>query len=134
MAHRRGNPATVFKPTSEYFQWVRAGDLIFTAGVIPVDVNRKLVGAGDIEAQTRQVLKNIGLILEDAGARWADVVKLNTYLSDLSTIERMRAARRAFFAEAGVVEYPAANALEIHRLGTVGGVLIEVEAIAVVPH
>src|SRR5258708_22643939 len=53
---------------------------IYTAGQVSIDADGKLVGAGDLAAQTAQVMRNVGLALAAAGASFADVVKITTYV------------------------------------------------------
>src|SRR5215467_12626113 len=62
-----------------FSQGWRVGPLIFVGGQLSLDEAGAVVGADDIEAQTRNVFSNIGRVLVDAGASWNDVVKLNTY-------------------------------------------------------
>lgn len=63
------NPSTVAKPVGHYSQGVKArgSTLLFIAGQVALDENGNLVGKGDIEAQTRQIMRNIQRILEAAG-------------------------------------------------------------------
>jgi 2-iminobutanoate/2-iminopropanoate deaminase len=67
-----------------YSQAIRAGGLIFLSGQIPLDPATGELVAGDIEAQTRQVLKNLAAVLEAAGASLDDVVRTTIYLTDLA--------------------------------------------------
>lgn len=114
---------------SGYSHVVRAGNLLFISGQVGLDAERKLVGPGDIVAQTRQVFANIGRLLADSGARWSDLAKLTIYLTDMRDIERVREVRRAVYAEHGI-EAPATTTVEVNHLA-MDGVLIEIEAIAV---
>ncbi len=61
------------------------GAFVFIAGQGPVDGDLKLVGGGDIEAQTRTTFENIKRNLEAAGARFSDIVKMQVFLSDIAT-------------------------------------------------
>src|SRR5512135_2763965 len=66
-----------------YSQAVRAGNLVFLSGQIPLDpATGQLVGGG-IEAQTEHVMKNLGAILEEAGCDFGDVVRCTIYLTNL---------------------------------------------------
>src|SRR5688572_4554324 len=58
----------------------RGSRLVFVSGQISVDGDGKIVGLGDLRAQTRQVFENVGAALEAAGATFDDVVKLNYYV------------------------------------------------------
>lgn len=68
------------EPLSHYTDAVRAGDLLFVSGVVPVDASGALVGGDDVVAQAEQVFRLIGLVLEAAGATAADVVKVTVFL------------------------------------------------------
>jgi enamine deaminase RidA (YjgF/YER057c/UK114 family) len=71
-----------------------SGRWVATAGQVALDDAGKLVGAGDFEAQARQVFANLGRALAAAGASFADVVKLNYYLTDISQLPVARGPRR----------------------------------------
>ncbi len=64
-----------------YSPAVRAGDLVFLAGQIPIDPATGKLVDGDIETQARQVLANIEAILGDLGAEWTDVAKATVFLA-----------------------------------------------------
>lgn len=104
--------------------------IIHIAGQVAADAQGNLVGAGDIAAQTEQVMRNLGLALAAAGASFADVVKLTTYVVDYKP--EMRAAigkaRSAHFVGR---EPPASTLVGISALAAPGW-LIEIEAVAVV--
>ena len=53
---------------------------IYTAGQVSIDEGGKLVGASDLAAQTAQAMRNVGLALSAAGASYADIVKITTYV------------------------------------------------------
>lgn len=104
---------------------------IYTAGQVAIDESGALVGAGDLEAQTRQVMVNLGKALAAGGASFADVVKITTFVVDYKP--EMRAAigkaRGEFFA--GRAAPPASTLVGVSALAMPGW-LIEIEAIAVV--
>jgi 2-iminobutanoate/2-iminopropanoate deaminase len=112
--------------------WV-VENLLFVGGQISADENGKTIGAGDIEVQTRNVFQNITKVLNEAGADWTDVVKLNTYYVFNGTDEeltpyweKMTRVRMEFLQHPG----PAATAVRVAGL-IYPGLLIEAEAIAV---
>ena len=115
------------EPISHYTDGVRAGDLLFVSGCVPVDGDGKLV-AGDVVAQTRQVFANIGAVLEAAGARFEDVVKVTVFLVDVDDRQAVNTVRREVFGTAR----PASTLVEVRRLA-IPGALIEVEAVALLP-
>jgi reactive intermediate/imine deaminase len=104
-----------------------AGRLLYISGQVPLDANGELVGAGEIEAQTRQVFENLSAALAAAGASWSDVVKLGYFLVDVGQLPTVRAIRDEYVDTA---RPPASTLVEVSRLFR-DDVLIEVEAIAV---
>jgi 2-iminobutanoate/2-iminopropanoate deaminase len=115
------------EPISHYTDAVRAGDLLFVSGCVPVDSEGKLVGGGDVVAQTRQALENVGRVLEAAGVTFADVAKVTVYLTDVDDRPRINPVRREFFGETR----PASTLVEVSRLA-IPGAKVEIEAVAVV--
>jgi enamine deaminase RidA (YjgF/YER057c/UK114 family) len=67
--------------------------IVYVSGQVPLDADGELVGAGDVEAQARQVFENLTAALEAGGVAWSDVVKLNYFLVDVSQIASVRAIR-----------------------------------------
>lgn len=107
-----------------YSQAVTLDTLVFTSGQIPLLPDGSLI-EGDIEAQTRQVLANLGAVLEAAGSSFAQVLKCTVFLADMNDF----AAVNAIYAEAFPSDPPARSAVEVARLPR--NVRIEIEAIAV---
>jgi reactive intermediate/imine deaminase len=104
-----------------------ASRVIYLAGQVPLDRDGELVGAGDFEAQTRQVFGNLTAALDAAGVTWSDVVKLNYYVLDISQAASMRAIRDEHID----TEHPPASTLvEVSRLFR-DDVLIEIDAVAI---
>lgn len=103
---------------------------VYIAGQVAMDSEGNLVGAGDLGAQTEQVMRNLGLALAAAGASFADVVKITTYVVDYKPEHRaiIGKARSPFFAGR---EPPASTLVGISALAAPGW-LIEIEAVAVV--
>jgi 2-iminobutanoate/2-iminopropanoate deaminase len=107
---------------------VAAGRLIFVSGQVPLDRDGRLIGEGDFDAQTRQVFTNLGAALEAAGASWADVVKLNYFLVDVTNVASVRSIRDEFV---NTEQPPASTLVEVSRLFR-DDVLIEIDAVAAV--
>jgi enamine deaminase RidA (YjgF/YER057c/UK114 family) len=84
------NPEALGKPLGQYSQIarVKAGDLVFIAGQVAADKEGRVVGAGDFDAQCRQVFGNIRTALQTVGAGWADVAQFTTYLVDADDIAK----------------------------------------------
>jgi 2-iminobutanoate/2-iminopropanoate deaminase len=72
-----------------YSQAVRAGDLLFVSGQIPVDPSTGALVGGDIGAQTQRVLQNLSEILKAAGASLDHVVRTTVYLADMADFAAM---------------------------------------------
>ena len=75
----------------------RPGQLIYLAGQLAVDLDGAVVGEGDVGAQTRQVLENIGAVLAAAGASFSNVVEFTTYVVGRESIAPFIEARTALF-------------------------------------
>ena len=116
------------EPLSHYTDAVRAGDLVFVSGCVPVDADGRLVGSGDVVAQARQTLTNVGAVLAAAGCSFADVAKVTVFLTDVDDRTRINPVRQEFFGHSR----PASTLVEVTRLA-IPGAKIEVEAVAVVP-
>ena len=115
-------------PISHYADAVRAGELLFVSGCVPVDADGNLVGGDDVVAQARRVFENIGAVLAAAGAGPADVVKVTLFLTDVDDRPRINPVRQEFFGDTR----PASTLVEVSRLA-IPGAKIEVEAVAIVP-
>jgi len=120
-------PASPQAPRYSHAVVVDGGPLIFVSGQVAYDAQRRLVGKGDMRAQTRQVFENLKAVLEDAGSDLAHVVRLNTYLTDMSQLEAHRAVRNEYL-DAG--NPPASTLVGVARLVD-PDLLLEVEAVAV---
>jgi reactive intermediate/imine deaminase len=104
-----------------------AGRLIYISGQVPLDAAGQLVGAGDIEAQARQVFENLTAALKAADASWSDVVKLGFFVVDVSQMGAVRPIRDDYV---NTGQPPASTLIEVSRLFR-DDVLIEVDAVAV---
>ena len=103
------------------------GRWVATAGQVALDEAGKLVGAGDLEAQARQVFANLDRALAAAGATFADVIKLNYYLTDITQLPAVRAIRDDYVDTA---RPPASTAVQVSALA-MPGLEIEIEAWAI---
>jgi 2-iminobutanoate/2-iminopropanoate deaminase len=113
------------EPISHYTDAVRAGELLFISGVVPVDGDGALVGGDDVIEQTRQVFANLAAVLAAARATFADVVKVNVYLTDIADRARINPVRQEIFGDVR----PASTLVEVSALA-VPGAKIEIEAVA----
>lgn len=109
-----------------YSQAVRAGDFIFTSGQIGLDpVTGKLVEG--IEAQTRQALANLAVILEAAGATFENVVKTTIFLTDMGDFQTVNMIYASEFA----ADPPARSTVQVAALPR--RALVEIEMVAYAP-
>lgn len=116
------------EPISHYTDAVRAGNLLFVSGCVPVDSDGRLVGGDDVVAQARQVFANVGAVLGACGAGFADVVKVTVFLVDIADRSRINPVRQEVFRDAR----PASTLVEVSALA-VPGARLEIEAVALVP-
>ncbi len=110
-----------------------AGEIVVVAGQVGMDGAGKLVGPGDVRAQTKQAFDNILSVLKAAGCGMKDVVRFQTFLTHASDIDGFMQARREVFPgyfPDGV--YPPNTILVVSRL-VQPELLIEIEAMAVKP-
>jgi enamine deaminase RidA (YjgF/YER057c/UK114 family) len=107
---------------------VKGGRTLYIAGQIAVDKNGNLVGRGDFRAQVKQVFENLKSRLEEGGASFKDVVKLNYYLTDASDLQALRDTRNSYIN----TENPPASTLVVVKQLVRDEYLLEVEAVAVV--
>ena len=107
-----------------YSPAIKAGNLLFLSGQIPLDANGALV-EGDIAAQTEQVMRNIAALLDAAGAGFEHVVRTTVFLTDMNEFAAMNAVYGRF-----VVDPPPARAtVQVARLPR--DVRVEIDVIAV---
>ena len=112
------------KAVGPYSQAIRAGDLLFVAGQIPLDPATGNLVDGDVTVQGRRVLDNIGAVLNAGGLTFADVVRTTVFLADMNDLAAMNQVYGAYFS----APYPARATVEVARLPR--DVRIEIEAIA----
>ncbi len=108
-----------------YSQAVRAGQLVFLSGQVPLDPATGQVVAGDIAAQTRRVMDNLGAVLAAAGCSFGNVVKTTIYLLDLGNFAAVNEAYATYF----VAPYPARATVQVSALPR--GAAIEIDMVAV---
>lgn len=107
-----------------YSQAIVAGDVVYTAGQIALDPGTGEMVSGGIEEQTRRALRNLGAVLEAAGARVSDVVKTTIFVADMDDFAAVNEVYGEFFE----APYPARSTVEAARLPRGAGV--EIEAVA----
>jgi enamine deaminase RidA (YjgF/YER057c/UK114 family) len=114
--------------TPSYNHGVIAGNTLYMAGQVARDERGNIVGPNDAAAQARQVYKNIGTVLAAAGADWAHIVKITTYLLDRADSPAVTQVRYEHLGD----HRPPHTGLIIAGLGS-PEVRLEVDVVAVLP-
>lgn len=122
------NPSGIADPSASGFTAVvKAGNTVYIAGMVAQDENGNVVGAGDTEAQTRQIWRNIEVAVTAAGGSLADIVKTTTYVTGIEHGAAVRAVRNELFPS----NPPTSTLLVVSELANPAYV-VEIESIAVV--
>lgn len=110
---------------------VTSGRLVFIAGQVALDAKGNVVGADDFRAQANQVFENLRAALRSVGADFGNLVKINTYVLDMSQLPVLREVRDKQFT--GIDHRPASTLVQVQKLAQ-DQFLIEIEAVAVIPN
>jgi 2-iminobutanoate/2-iminopropanoate deaminase len=121
---------TVYSPI-RYAQGIKTtgGTIVWISGQVSQDKNGKMVHKGDFAGQARQALSNLKAMVEAAGGTINDIIKVNTYLTDLRYREELARVRAEFFPEG---KLPASTLVGVAGLAD-PDMLVEIEAVAVLP-
>ncbi|AWS42318.1 RidA family protein [Streptosporangium sp. 'caverna'] len=103
--------------------------LVWTSGQVPITTEGTPAAAGDWEAQTRLVMRNVEAALKAGGATWNDVFKLTIFVVDTSALSVVRAVRDEFI---NLERPPTSSLVQVAGLFR-PDILIEIEAVAAVP-
>jgi reactive intermediate/imine deaminase len=127
---KRTNPPALSAPTgyTHIVEVTGPNKTIYISGQIAFDKDGKLVGSGDMQAQAEQVFKNLEAALTAAGAKFSDVVKMNSYITDMSRIQAVRDVRARYFKDS----LPASTFVQVAGLVR-PDLLLEIEVVAVLP-
>ena len=112
------------KAIGPYSQAVRAGQLLFVSGQVPLDPATGQMVAGGIAEQTRRVLDNLGAVLSAGGRSFADVVRTTIFLADMDDFAAVNEIYGQYFSE----PYPARATVQVARLPKDARVEIDVIA------
>ena len=126
------NPSSLARPVGfSHGIAVRGGRLLFLAGQTGSDVDGRIIAPGDIVAQYEQIMRNLQVVVEEAGGRMQDITKLNIFVRDRDTyqahLKQLGRVHRSFFG----AYYPAMALFEISRFFQ-DEALIEIEGMAVI--
>ena len=108
-----------------YSQAMSIGDFIFTSGQIPLSAETGDIVGDDIESQTRQVLVNLGAILDAAGSDFSHVLKTTCFITDMAHFAPFNEIYATYFTE----NKPARSTVAVKQLPK--GALVEIEAVAI---
>jgi len=117
-------PAKSPAAVGPYNHAVRIGDLLFSAGQIPLDPATGELVSGDIKAQTERVLQNVKAILDDQGLTFSNVVKTTVFLTNLADFAGMNEIYAKYFTG----DFPARSTIQVAALPK--GANVEIEIIA----
>jgi len=121
---------TIIKPAGSapavgpYHHAIRAGDLLFCAGQIPLDPTTGNLVSGDIKAQTERVLENVKVILDDQKLTFANIVKSTVFMVNLADFTAMNEVYAKYFTS----DFPARSTIQVAALPR--GANVEIEVIA----
>jgi reactive intermediate/imine deaminase len=108
-----------------YSQAVRAGNVVYLSGQIPLDPETMALVGGDIAVQTRRVFDNLRAVCQAAGGDLDQLVRVGIYLTDLSHFATVNAVMAEYFA----APYPARSTIQV--AGLPKGAEVEVDGILV---
>ena len=111
-----------------YSQATIAGGFLFTAGQIALDPATGQIVPGDVIAQTERVMANLNAIFEHNGVTWSDVAKTTVFLQDMADFPKMNEVYARVLGDAR----PARSTVQV--AGLPRGVLVEIDAVVVLPH
>ena len=112
------------KAIGPYSPAIRAGQLLFVSGQVPLDPATGQMIDGDIAAQTRRVFENISALLSAGGRSFADVARTTVFLADMNDFAAMNEVYGQYFSE----PYPARATVQVARLPKDARVEIDVIA------
>ncbi|MBN3034682.1 MAG: RidA family protein [Bacteroidales bacterium] len=114
-------------PMAPYSPAIQAGDILYISGQVPLNPETGTLVPGDIREQTRQVMTNLGSVLNRHGYTYGDLVKCTVFMTDMDNYEAINEVYGSFFND----RFPAREAVQVVRLPE--GAMVEISGIAVKP-
>ena len=111
------------KPLAPYSPGIVSGDFLYTSGQIGLEPDTQKLVQG-LEAQAKQALENLGAVLEAAGVKFSDLIKVTIFMTDMQDYAAINAIYGEYFDD----EPPARSAVQVGALPA--GALVEIEAVA----
>ena len=129
MSHHRETVTAVGAPQAvgPYSHAVKSSGLIFLSGQTPVDPDTRALIEGDIGAQTKRCLDNLGIVAAAAGASLTDAVRCGIYVTDMATFKAVNEAYGAYFE----TDPPARSTVAVAALPL--GAKVEIDAVIALP-
>jgi len=124
------NPPGIWQPFGPFSLVAVQGEgrIVHLKGQVALDHDGKIVGAGDMRAQVRQVLENVRSVLAALGGELRDIISLTQYTTDIDAFMAAGDIRRAVFQP----PYPVTTTVEVSRLYDLA-LMVEIAAIAEIP-
>jgi 2-iminobutanoate/2-iminopropanoate deaminase len=118
------NTSNAPAPIGPYNQAIEANGFLFVSGQIPTNPVTGEIVTGDIKAEAKQVMENIGAILEEAGIGFGNIVKTTIFLTDMQSFARVNEVYGSYFTD----QFPARETVQVAALPK--GVNVEISVIA----
>ncbi|MFT4834859.1 MAG: 2-iminobutanoate/2-iminopropanoate deaminase [Marinoscillum sp.] len=106
------NSAQAPAPIGPYSQAVKMGNVLYVSGQIPIDQSTGNLVNSTIEDETKQVMRNIGYILSEAGCGFSNIVKCSIFIKDMNQFAQINSIYGEYFLE----NPPARETVEVSRL------------------
>jgi enamine deaminase RidA (YjgF/YER057c/UK114 family) len=130
MKLERIDPPTMRTPDEYYTHVIRAGNMAYVAGQASVGKDGKIIGVGDVVAQTEEVFRQVRECLRTVGSDLGHVVKMTTFITNPDDVMKVASVRSRLLREANF--RPASTLVVVSRLAK-PEMLVEVECTALIP-
>lgn len=124
------NPQSVWSPFGAFSMGViqGGGQIVYLKGQVALDKDGRVVGKGDMSAQTRKTLENVQAVLAAVGGVMGDVFSLTHFVTDIERFMKTGDVRREFFSQ----PFPVTTTVQVVRLYD-PDLLVEITAMAEIP-